>query len=134
VPVFLCLVLLLFCHFQRRHHSAYVPHCPVAVTSNLQPLPHLNFHDRILDVEQGCLLLIPLYIFTVVSNQQCDWTEFVLGREIPPYHIGKHEITNVISTAVFTKCDNCFRLNKKEARKSGVIELRMGFGITHFKR
>jgi hypothetical protein len=75
-----------------------------------------------------------VYVFTVVSNQQCDWTEFVLGREIPPYHIGKHEITNVISTAVFTKCDNCFRLNKKEARKSCVIELRMGFGITHFKR
>ena len=66
--------------------------------------------------------------------QQCDWTEFVLGREILPYHIGKHEITNVISSAVFTKCENCFGLIKKEARKSDVIELRMDFGITHFKR
>ena len=73
-------------------------------------------------------------VVTVVSNQQCDWTEFVFGREIPPYHIGKHEITNVISPAFFTKCDNYFRLNKKDVRKSCVIELRMDFGITHFKR
>jgi hypothetical protein len=73
-------------------------------------------------------------VLTVVSNQQCDWTEFVLGREIPPFHIGENENTNVISPTVFTKCDNCFRLDKKEARKSFVIELRMDFGITHVKR